>query len=66
MKSMIRIKFPDGVYVPLEVYAEQMSKNEKTILKDVYQGKLHRRKIKGEDYIRIYKTKFEDGDVDSI
>ena len=50
-----KITFPDGVYCKADAYAHTFNRNIETVRKLASEGKLKRRKIKGEWYIRMYK-----------
>jgi hypothetical protein len=50
-----KITFPDGVYCKIDAYAYTFNRNIETVKKLASEGKLKRRKLKGEWYIRMYK-----------
>tara|TARA_R110000803_G_scaffold199757_1_gene263895 strand:+ start:1427 stop:1591 length:165 start_codon:yes stop_codon:yes gene_type:complete len=49
-----RITFPDGIYYPIEDYAEVFGKPLATVQREAQRGKLKRRKLKGEWYVKAY------------
>lgn len=49
-----KITFPDGVYIAIDAYAHTFGKHIETIKKQASEGKLKRRKLRGEWYIKMY------------
>ena len=49
-----RVTFPDGVYYTIEDYAEAFDKNVNTVKREALRGKLKRRKLKGQIYVKAY------------
>jgi hypothetical protein len=49
-----RVTFPDGIYYPIEDYAEVFGKKLSTVKRQAQGGVLKRRKLKGEWYIKAY------------
>lgn len=51
---MKRVKFPDGVYIDIDSYAESFDIQTYTVKRKIKQGILKKRILKGEIYVKAY------------
>tara|TARA_R100000541_G_scaffold54802_1_gene63431 strand:+ start:183 stop:347 length:165 start_codon:yes stop_codon:yes gene_type:complete len=49
-----RVTFPDGIYYPIEDYAEVFDKPLSTVKREAQRGTLKRRNLKGKWYVKAY------------